>query len=132
MKIKLPLTGPLKWLAILAFVGIYPVALVWVFAPDSDIGKACFGALGNYLLLPFLAMLAVGVLNLLERGIRSWAHWKRVAHEPGMPFLVPEECAAVFKQSYVWLPFGLCVNAIICVALGSILQAAIKLVIHFI
>jgi hypothetical protein len=55
----MPLTGPLKWLFILAFVGIYPAALVWFFAPDSDIGKACFGALGYYLLLPFLTMLAV-------------------------------------------------------------------------
>jgi hypothetical protein len=112
MKVKLPPTGPLKWLFMLAFAFPWPVALVWAFVPNTDLGKACSMVVAYYFLTALLALVALGCLNYLERALRS--------------------CATVFKQDYAIVPICFCFNGMICGFVGSILGATIRLVTHFI
>jgi len=112
VKIKLPLTGPLKWLFILAFALPWPATLVWAFVPASDLGKACSMVVAYYFLTALLALVALGCLNYLERAFRS--------------------CATVFKLDHAIVPTCFCFNGMICGFVGSVLGVVVKLVTHFI
>lgn len=127
MHLKSTLTGPLKWLSTLAVVGIYPFVLVYAFAPGRGLGKASYTVMTWDFGIAILGIAGLVLFHYLERAIKSWQHWKRVAHKSDTPFLLGEESATVFRAEYIWLPIAIAFNLLACMGIAFVIQVAMKL-----
>jgi hypothetical protein len=126
MKVKLPLTGPLKWLFILGFVWAWPTALVYAFQPNTDEGKSAFHLLALYFCVPIIAMLALALVSFIEQAWKSRKHWQENVREPGTRYLLSGQVATLVPEGVAYLLLAFVFNAMVCIVAATVVQASLK------